>query len=375
MKVAIVTSLLALGTGLTGVLGAPARDVNSGLALHGDDLANVVARGNGMIVGRDDDRKKKKPHYNPTWCGAPFCGAESVKERDETASLTSREGTAPLASRDETACLASRDDDRKKKAHYNPTWCGAPFCNSESVVIQKERGEESASLASREEEHKKPRPHDPVWCGAPFCARDALKERDDETASLVSRDEVRKTPRPKDPYWCGEPFCARDAAMTKRELDSAPIEKRAEDITKCWEAPDGQIHCQWDKRDGLVKREEAISKCWEAPDGQLFCDSAADLSKHSRFIKKCWESGIGQIHCQYAKPAAVVNDTVKCRQSPQGLIHCEWAGRGSEIFAECETAYTYRIAADLLKTRELTVNQVNWYKYPEEHTFNDNSTC
>ena len=74
MKAVIITSLLAIGTGLTGVLGAPVRDVNSDVATHGNELATVVTRGNGMIVKRDEERKPK----NPTWCGAPFCWSKPV---------------------------------------------------------------------------------------------------------------------------------------------------------------------------------------------------------------------------------------------------------------------------------------------------------
>ena len=75
MKVAIITSLLALGTGLTGVLGAPVRDVNSDLATRGNELATIVTRDNGMIVERDEERHKK---HKPTWCGEPFCASKSV---------------------------------------------------------------------------------------------------------------------------------------------------------------------------------------------------------------------------------------------------------------------------------------------------------
>ena len=78
MKATIITSLVALGTGLTGVLGAPVRDVNSEVATQGNELATVVTRGNGMIVERDEERKKKHKPKNPTWCGAPFCGSKAV---------------------------------------------------------------------------------------------------------------------------------------------------------------------------------------------------------------------------------------------------------------------------------------------------------
>ena len=81
MKVAI-TSLLALGTALTGVLGAPVPDVNSDLATRGNELATAVTRGDDMIVQRDEkdeDHKHKHPHHpNPTWCGAPFCDSKTV---------------------------------------------------------------------------------------------------------------------------------------------------------------------------------------------------------------------------------------------------------------------------------------------------------
>ena len=76
MKVAIITSLLALGTGLTGVLGAPVPEVNSDLATRGNELATIATHGNAMIVERDYERKKKRS--NPTWCGAPFCDSESI---------------------------------------------------------------------------------------------------------------------------------------------------------------------------------------------------------------------------------------------------------------------------------------------------------
>ena len=122
--------------------------------------------------------------------------------------------------------------------------------------------------------------------------------------------------------------------QTPRELDSSPIQKRAEDITKCWEAFDGQIHCEWAKHDSLVNPKEAITMCWEAPDGQIYCESAADLSKRSDSITKCWESADGQIHCQYAKRNEVVNDITKCRESPHGQIHCEWSSRDPEPVAD-----------------------------------------
>ena len=77
MKVAIITSLLALGTCLTGVLGAPLPDGNSDLVARGNELATVVTRGDGMIVERDEERKKKKPKPI-TWCGAPFCASKTV---------------------------------------------------------------------------------------------------------------------------------------------------------------------------------------------------------------------------------------------------------------------------------------------------------
>ena len=43
-----------------------------------------------------------------------------------------------LVSHDETASVISRDEERKKKKkkpkHHNITWCGAPFCASETAV-------------------------------------------------------------------------------------------------------------------------------------------------------------------------------------------------------------------------------------------------
>ncbi|CAF9926630.1 MAG: hypothetical protein HETSPECPRED_006375 [Heterodermia speciosa] len=235
MKVAIFAPLLAIGTGLTGVFGAPVSGVNSDLAVRGNELAAIVTRGNDMVVERDEERKK-------------------------------------------------------------------------------------------------PRPDDPYFCGQPFCLES--REKRDETASIVSHDEEHRKPRPHNPYWCGAPFCARNADMTPRELNSSPIQKRAEDITKCWEAFDGQIHCEWAKHDSLVNPKEAITMCWEAPDGQIYCESAADLSRSSDSITKCWESADGQIHCQYAKRNEVLNDITKCRESPQGQIHCEWSSRDPEPVAD-----------------------------------------
>ena len=116
--------------------------------------------------------------------------------------------------------------------------------------------------------------------------------------------------------------------QTKRELDSSPIEKRAEETIKCWEAGPGQVHCQWStKSDSRVKRAKATTKCWETPNGQIFCESAADLSGLSGSINKCWETYDGEIHCQWAKPGEVVNHISKCRQAADGQIHCVWSKR------------------------------------------------
>ena len=133
--------------------------------------------------------------------------------------------------------------------------------------------------------------------------------------------------------------------QTLSEVNSSPVEKRAEDITKCWEAPDGQIHCQWSaKRDSLVKREEAITKCWEAPDGQIHCQSSADLSKRSESITKCWEAPDGQIHCQYAKRDEVVDDITKCWEAPDGQIHCQWFKREAEPVADVSHCAQYLLS-------------------------------
>ena len=136
--------------------------------------------------------------------------------------------------------------------------------------------------------------------------------------------------------------------QTPRELDSFPVEKRAENITKCWEAPNGQFHCQWSaKRDSLVKREEAITKCWEAPDGQIHCQWAADLSKRSESITKCWEALDGQIHCQWAKREEVADDVTKCWEAAEGQIHCQWAKREAEPVADVSQLSTLSIIAVL----------------------------
>ena len=78
MKVAIITSFLALGTGLTGVIGAPMVVGESALATRDDVSAPIAARGADMITERDEERKKKHHHKNPTWCGAPFCAVSRL---------------------------------------------------------------------------------------------------------------------------------------------------------------------------------------------------------------------------------------------------------------------------------------------------------
>lgn len=79
MKVAIFAPLLAIGTGLTGVFGAPVSGVNSDLAVRGNELAAIVTRGNDMVVERDEERKKPRPD-DPYFCGQPFCLESRVSQ-------------------------------------------------------------------------------------------------------------------------------------------------------------------------------------------------------------------------------------------------------------------------------------------------------
>ncbi|KAL9613485.1 MAG: hypothetical protein Q9167_001981 [Letrouitia subvulpina] len=58
------------------------------------------------------------------------------------------------------------------------------------------------------------------------------------------------------------------------------VVKRNDAFGHCWEAPDGQIHCNLKPR-GI---------CWETDDGQVECND-----KEKR--QECWEASDGQIHC------------------------------------------------------------------------------
>ena len=77
MKVAIITSLLALSTGLTGVLAFPVLTESINLTARGETGLNARDDGNDFVAERDVQRKKKPK--NPTWCGAPFCARSPVE--------------------------------------------------------------------------------------------------------------------------------------------------------------------------------------------------------------------------------------------------------------------------------------------------------
>lgn len=72
MKVTIITSLLALSTGLTGVLAFPVLTENVNLTVHGGTGLSARDSDNGFLAERAEERKKK--HKDPYDCGAPFCG-------------------------------------------------------------------------------------------------------------------------------------------------------------------------------------------------------------------------------------------------------------------------------------------------------------
>ena len=72
MKVAIITSLLALSTGLAGVVAFPVLTDNVNLTVRDGTDLNARDDGNGFVAERAEERKKK--HKDPYTCGAPFCG-------------------------------------------------------------------------------------------------------------------------------------------------------------------------------------------------------------------------------------------------------------------------------------------------------------
>lgn len=71
MKTMIITSILALSTGLTGVLGAPVAIANSDLTARGDTkYGSVVSGGNDAIsvAARDEEKHTHKPYCNEPLC-------------------------------------------------------------------------------------------------------------------------------------------------------------------------------------------------------------------------------------------------------------------------------------------------------------------
>ncbi|KAI4163025.1 MAG: hypothetical protein LQ342_003343 [Letrouitia transgressa] len=77
---------------------------------------------------------------------------------------------------------------------------------------------------------------------------------------------------------------------TKNGKYYCPVVKRDDTFGHCWEAPDGQIHCDLKPRgicretdDGQVEcsDKEKRQECWEAPDGQIHCWVDDDKEKRS----------------------------------------------------------------------------------------------
>ena len=79
MKVTIITSLLALSTGLTGILAFPVLTESVDLTARGDNDINARDDGNGFLAERDQQRKKKGKGGSMHDCGAPWCPRSLVK--------------------------------------------------------------------------------------------------------------------------------------------------------------------------------------------------------------------------------------------------------------------------------------------------------
>ena len=74
------------------------------------------------------------------------------------------------------------------------------------------------------------------------------------------------------------------------ERDEVEYSFAKRQISKCWQAADGQVHCNVDKRQ--------FSNCWEAADGQIHCNKE---KRAPEMISHCWEAPDGQVHCQMNK--------------------------------------------------------------------------
>ena len=110
MKVAIVTSLLALSTGLTAVLAFPILTETVNLTARGETDLNARDNVNGFLAA-----KVSLTFYHASYI---MLTPSLQEKRDE-------ESTAIIARREEM--MAERAEERKKK-HHDPYWCGAPFC-------------------------------------------------------------------------------------------------------------------------------------------------------------------------------------------------------------------------------------------------------
>ena len=88
MKVPIITSLLALSTGLTGVVGFPVLTDNFNLTVRGGTDLNSQDNVHGFLAKREEELKKK--HKDPLSCGAPFCrrSPEAVSNKTYSMSIT-----------------------------------------------------------------------------------------------------------------------------------------------------------------------------------------------------------------------------------------------------------------------------------------------